>query len=119
MARARELGITPLIIANRANSPYDNGRTPSSPEGITAFGKFAAAVIEHYDESSVEVLNEYNAGTFNNSACGKSAACYLEVLKEVHQVVKAADPGASVVGPATIGIGNCVQTDGTKCFAPD
>ncbi|WP_405719979.1 hypothetical protein [Streptomyces sp. NBC_00046] len=119
MARARELGITPLIIANGANSLYDKGRTPSSPEGIAAFGKFAAAVLEHYDQRDVEVLNEYNAGTFNNSACGKTAACYLEVLKGVHQAVKTADPGASVVGPATIGIGNCVQADGTKCFAPD
>lgn len=81
MAHARELGITPMVIANGANSLYDNGRTPSSPEGIAAFGKFAAAVLKHYDLSNVEVLNEYNAGTFNNSACGRTAACYLEVLK--------------------------------------
>ncbi|MFE7263414.1 hypothetical protein ACFU9B_15380 [Streptomyces sp. NPDC057592] len=119
MARARELGITPLITVNGANSLYDKGRTPSSPEGTAAFGKFAAAVLEHYDESNVEVIDEYDAGTFNNSACGKSAACYLDVLKGIHQTVKAADPSASVVGPATIGIGNCVQADGTKCFAPD
>ncbi|WP_406012090.1 glycoside hydrolase family 5 protein [Streptomyces sp. NBC_00984] len=119
MARARALGITPLVIANGANPLYDKGHTPSSPEGIAAFGKFAAAVLKQYDRSDVEVLNEYNGGTFNNSACGTSAACYLEVLKGVHQAVKAADPGASVVGPATIGIGNCVHADGTKCFAPD
>ncbi|MFH8514236.1 hypothetical protein ACH4CE_03690 [Streptomyces gelaticus] len=119
MAHARALGITPLIIANGANSLYDSGRTPSSPEGIAAFGKFAAAVLKQYGQSNVEVLNEYNAGTFNNSACGKSAACYLDVLQAVYQAVKAADPGASVVGPATIGIGNCVAADRTKCFAPD
>ncbi|MFF1351721.1 hypothetical protein ACFVZJ_38200 [Streptomyces sp. NPDC058322] len=119
MAHARELGITPMVIANGANSLYDNGRTPSSPEGIAAFGKFAAAVLKHYDLSNVEVLNEYNAGTFNNSACGRTAACYLEVLKGVHQAVKAADPGATVVGPATIGIANCTPADGSKCFAPD
>ncbi|MFJ7198906.1 MULTISPECIES: hypothetical protein [unclassified Streptomyces] len=119
MARARALGITPMIIANGANPLYDNGRTPSSPEGIAAFGKFAAAVLKQYGRSDVEVLNEYNAGTFNNSACGKNAACYLDVLEGVYQAVKAADPGASVLGPATIGIGNCVAADGTKCFAPD
>ncbi|WP_406253416.1 glycoside hydrolase family 5 protein [Streptomyces atratus] len=119
MARARALGITPMIIANGANPLYDKGHTPSTPEGIAAFGKFAAAVLKQYGQSNVEVLNEYNAGTFNNSACGKSAACYLDVLKGVYQAVKAADPGASVVGPATIGIGNCVAADGTKCFAPD
>ncbi|MEE1770055.1 hypothetical protein PUR34_18350 [Streptomyces sp. JV185] len=119
MARARALGITPLIIANGANPLYDNGRTPSSPEGIAAFGKFAAAVLKQYGRSDIEVLNEYNAGTFNNSACGKSAACYLDVLEGVYQAVKAADSGASVLGPATIGIGNCVAADGTKCFAPD
>jgi hypothetical protein len=119
MAHVRALGITPLIIANGANPLYDKGRTPSSPEGVAAFGAFAGALLKHYGQSDVEVLNEYNAGTFNNSACGRSAACYLDVLKGVNQAAKAAVPGASVVGPATIGIGNCVHADGTKCFAPD
>ncbi|MFJ8375281.1 hypothetical protein ACIQ9I_27410 [Streptomyces sp. NPDC094461] len=119
MAHARALGITPLIIANGANPLYDKGHTPSTPEGVDAFGAFAGALLKHYGQSDVEVLNEYNAGTFNNSACGRSAACYLDVLKGVDRAVKAALPGASVVGPATIGIGNCVRADGTKCFAPD
>ncbi|GGV75196.1 hypothetical protein GCM10015535_05370 [Streptomyces gelaticus] len=119
MAHARALGITPLINANGANSLYDGGRTPSSPEGIAAFRRFAAALLKQYGQSNVEVLNEYNAGTFNNSACGRSAACCLDVLQGVYQAVKAADPGASAVGPATIGIGNYVAADGTKCFAPD
>lgn len=115
---ARGLGITPLLIANGANTLYDNGRTASSPEGTAAFGKFAAALLTQYGEDNVEVLNEYN-GSFNTSVCGKSAACYLEVLKGVYQAVKAANPNATVVGPATIGIGNCIKADGTKCFAPD
>ncbi|WP_157862276.1 glycoside hydrolase 5 family protein [Wenjunlia vitaminophila] len=117
--RIQSLGLTPLIIANGANPLYDNGRTPSSPEGIAAFGRFAAALLDHYGEDNVEVLNEYNGGTFNTSVCGTSAACYLEVLKGVHQAVKASNPNAKVVAPATIGIGNCVKADGTKCFAPD
>ncbi|MFJ7254277.1 hypothetical protein ACIQWV_17260 [Streptomyces sp. NPDC098085] len=119
MARARALGITPLLIANGANPLYDKGRTPSSPEGIAAFGKFAAELLKHYGGTDVEVLNEYNGDTFNHSACGRSAACYLDVLKGVNAAVKAAKPGATVVGPATIGIGNCIRSDGTKCFAPD
>ncbi|MFC9558651.1 hypothetical protein [Agromyces sp. NPDC056965] len=116
---ARARGITPMVIANGANSHYDSGRTPSSPTGIAAFGAFAAALVDHYDLDVLEVLNEYNGGTFNTSACGRTAACYLDVLEGVAPAVKAVRPSTTVVGPATIGIGNCIRPDGTKCFAPD
>ncbi|MEV5687459.1 MULTISPECIES: hypothetical protein [unclassified Streptomyces] len=119
IARARALGITPLIIANGANPLYDKGVTPSTPEGIAAFGKFAAELLKHYGESNVEVLNEYNGTTFNKSACGRTAACYLDVLTGVNNAVKAVNPQATVVGPATIGIANCTPATGPKCFAPD
>ncbi|MEU6998405.1 hypothetical protein [Nonomuraea sp. NPDC046570] len=119
MDRARALDITPLVIANGVNPLYDNGRTPSSPAGVAAFGNFAAALLGRYGERDVEVLNEYNATTFNTSVCGTTAACYLDVLRGVSPAVRAAVPGADIVGPATIGVANCVRADGTKCFAPD
>ncbi|MEU0565076.1 hypothetical protein ABZ297_06740 [Nonomuraea sp. NPDC005983] len=108
--RAQALGLTPLFIADGANPLYDAGRTPSSPEGIAAFGKFAAALLARYGEDNVEVLNEYNARTFNTSACGTTPVCYLDVLKGVAAAV---GPEANVVAPATIGISNC-----SGCFAP-
>ncbi|WP_327091438.1 glycoside hydrolase family 5 protein [Nonomuraea sp. NBC_01738] len=108
--RAQALGLTPLLIANGASGFYDNGRTPSSPEGIAAFGRFADALMTRYGLRNVEVLNEYNARTFNTSVCGTTPACYLDVLKGVAAAV---GPEVNVVGPATIGIGNCAG-----CFAP-
>jgi len=115
---ARARGIEPMLIANGTSSFYDSGRTPSTVAGISAYAAFAADLVARYDLKSIEIYNEYNGSTFNNSLCGRTAACYLDVLDDATAAIHAARPSTSVVGPSTIGIGNCFAADGTPCFAP-
>lgn len=105
-------GLNPMLIANGANTMYDGGKTVSSSAGIDAFAKFAADVAQHYSLKDIEVLNEFNGGTFNTSGC-LTATCYAPILKAVHEKVNAASPATNVVGPATVGVSSC-----SGCFAP-
>jgi hypothetical protein len=97
-------GERPLVILLYSNPLYDDGKTPSSPEGIAAFAAYAGAVAEHFgDAVDYEVYNEFNH-TFNNGLCGTTPACYLELLEPTAAAVHAAAPGARVVGPALAGL---------------
>lgn len=94
-------GLRPLVILDYRNGFYDDNRTPSSPEAIAAFADYAAAVAEHYGTAAdYEVYNEFDVG-YNDGACGRTADCYLQLLKPTYNAIKAAAPDARVVGPAT------------------
>ncbi|GAA4777191.1 glycoside hydrolase 5 family protein [Microbacterium gilvum] len=99
IARLQARGITPnLVFAYYGEC--DDGRTPSTPECIQEYVDFVVEAARHYG-TGVEygVYNEFNATT-TTSACGTTAACYLEILEPTAAAVRAAVPGAVVTGPA-------------------
>lgn len=96
-----DAGLTFLPISDYGNKLYDEGRTPSTPAGINAYGAYTQALVEHYKSPAVEVYNEFNNPPLNTSACGTTAACYLPLLKAGAAAVKATHPDTLIVGPAT------------------
>lgn len=92
-------GVEVLPISGNGSNLYDGGQAPSSPAGIAAFSDYGRALVEHYGSPSVEIYNEFN-WTNNKSACGATAACYLELLRPSVEKIKAASPGTKIVGPA-------------------
>ncbi|MCT9821352.1 hypothetical protein N3K63_13795 [Microbacterium sp. W1N] len=103
IAAAKARGERPLVILAYFSRWYDGGKTPSSPEAIAAFASYAAAAAAHYgSDVDYEVYNEFNH-TFNNGACGMTAACYMDLLVPAAAAIHAAAPGARVVGPVSAG----------------
>lgn len=82
--------------AGSGNSHYDSGNLPSSSTGIQAYAKYIDDFLtQHPRVKIVEMLNEFN-GT-NNSACGATAACYIEIAKVVYPYVKSRHPDVTIV----------------------
>ncbi|MFF2960165.1 hypothetical protein ACFVT1_14955 [Streptomyces sp. NPDC057963] len=109
---AKSQGLTALPISAYRNPLYDNNRTPASDAALEAYGKYTAAIVEKYQQSTkeVEIYNEYNSTGFNNGTCGITADCYLKLLKASFGKVHAKVPDATVVGGALAGL----QTDWLK-----
>ncbi|NIK62015.1 hypothetical protein [Kribbella shirazensis] len=108
-ARARQikaLGVEPMGNIAYRNQFYDGGRTPSTPEGLAAFGRYAKAAAERYVgvTNDFGIYNEFNSTGFNNGACGITAACYLDMLKATAEPIREGNPNANVIGPVTAGI---------------
>ncbi|MFF9348928.1 hypothetical protein [Streptomyces sp. NPDC014734] len=109
---AKSQGLTALPISGYRNPNYDSNRTPASDTALEAYGKYTAAVVEKYQQSSkeIEIYNEYNSTGFNNGTCGITADCYLKLLKASFGKVHAKVPDATVVGGGLAGL----QTDWLK-----
>lgn len=105
-AQALALGMQPMGVVAYRNPLYDGGVTPSSAEGLAAFGRFAAATAAQYgpEINDFNIYNEFNGTGFNNGACGITAACYVDMLKAVYAPMHAANPDVNVMGPITAGI---------------
>ncbi|MEV0263968.1 hypothetical protein AB0I49_21875 [Streptomyces sp. NPDC050617] len=103
---AASQGLTTLPVAGYRNPHYDRNKTPSSPAGLAAFGKYQAALVRKYQRQTkeVEVYNEFNSIGFNKGACGITADCYLDMLRAAYGRVHAAVPDAQVVGGALAGL---------------
>ena len=95
----RDRGMHVLPIAAYGDPLYDKGRTPSSPQGLAAYARYAAAVTTHYDVDAISIYNEFNHLPFNTGACGPTPACYMEMLVPAAEAVRAARPGTLIVGP--------------------
>lgn len=96
-------GVRPLIILDYRNQFYDDNRTPSTPEGLAAFGNYAAAVADHFGASvDYEVYNEPN-NHFNDGLCGRTADCYMDLLVAASQRIRDVLPDATIAGPAIVG----------------
>ncbi|GAA4219126.1 hypothetical protein FHR32_004433 [Streptosporangium album] len=97
-------GIEPLPISSYRNPLYDGNRTPSSPEGLAAYGRFTAAVNQHFKgyTQATEVYNEFNIN-FNDGLCGRTPACYAQLLQAAADKVDSQNPQARLVGPAISG----------------
>lgn len=109
---AKSQGLTALPISGYRNPNYDGNRTPASDAALEAYGKFTAAAVEKYQQSSkeIEIYNEYNSTGFNNGTCGITADCYLKLLQASYGKVHAKVPDATVVGGGLAGL----QTDWLK-----
>lgn len=89
-------GMDLLWTAGSGNPLYDDGKLPSSPAAIQAYAEYIDAFLtEHPQVRLVEMFNEFN-GT-NDSACGATAACYLDIAKTVYPFVKARHPDVTVI----------------------
>jgi len=99
IAHARDMEV--LAIAPSRHPLYDDGRTPSSPEGLAALAAVTAWVVDKYDIDAVEVYNEFNHEPFNDGACGLDAECYLDMLRAVSDAVRAVAPDTRIVAGAT------------------
>ena len=106
MEHFARVGITALQLPVYSSAFYDNGRTPSTPEGLQAYANFANDVVSHFSEvgQDVEVYNEFDH-TFNTGECGPTAACYLDMLSTTATTIKAANPNATIVAPGNAGMG--------------
>src|SRR5690606_67857 len=104
--RFEDEGIRPLIILNYRNALYDDNLTPSTPEGLEAWGNFAAAVAEHFgDRVDYEIYNEFN-GHFNGGLCGKTPECYYELMVAATDRIREVLPDATIAGPAMVYLGD-------------
>jgi hypothetical protein len=56
----RAHGITPLLVLGYGNDLYDGGLAPHTPEGRTAFARFAALAARRYPGAIFEIWNEPN-----------------------------------------------------------
>lgn len=101
VGQAVDAGLMPLIYLAYRNGLYDGNKTPSTPEGLRAFANYANAVLDKYgsDVTAVEVYNEFNIG-FNDGACGRTPACYIQLLKATSDAIRAKHPDVTVSGPA-------------------
>lgn len=95
-------GMTALQVPVYSNPFYDEGKTPSTPQGLAAYGAFTANILATFPAvgQDVEVYNEFDH-FFNTGACGPTPECYSAML----DAVNAAAPNATVVGPSLSGMG--------------
>jgi len=97
-------GIEVLPISDYRNKYYDDNLTPSSPEGLAAYGRYTAALNTHFANltSAVEIYNEFNIG-FNNGLCGRTPECYVQLLRAASTATRAANPNSVIVAPGIAG----------------
>lgn len=97
-ARVRANDLDLLGIIDYGNPLYGNGMVPDTPGAIAAYGRYAAAVVDHFSPEAIEVFNEFNHPPFNNGACGRSADCYDELVQSVLANVRGDNRPTVVVG---------------------
>lgn len=99
ISRLQSRGIRPTLVL-AYHGLCDGGRTPSSRSCIAEYAEFVAATARKYGGGvDYAVYNEPNS-SYNTSACGRTADCYLKLLKPAHDVLRRYAPGAKVNGPA-------------------
>lgn len=111
MASASSNSLIPLIVLNWANQfhDYEAGTYtgPHSTAGLAAFGNYAVNVLNRYGSqiSSVEVWNEYNAGTFIAGPAASNQPYYYSLsCQNVWNAIKPAHPSVKVVAGGTVPI---------------
>lgn len=99
VADAKANGIIPLLVTGYRNSLYDGGHTPSTPAGLAAFGRYQSFWLKHFagTTNDVETYNEYYQPGFNDSACGVTGACFVQLMKAAYQQTHADNPSANVI----------------------
>jgi hypothetical protein len=91
--------VRPYFILDYANPLYDNGMSPYTEEGRQAFGRWAAAAVEHFAGRGImwEIYNEPN---FRFWRPQPNTHDYVLLALEVGEAIRGAAPGEAYVGPA-------------------
>ncbi|MBO5060989.1 MAG: hypothetical protein J6C82_08760 [Clostridia bacterium] len=96
---ANSHGIKVLAILNSGNSLYDNGKLPTSEDGLKAYGEFCKNIANQLKDKvdAFEIWNEPEL--FNSESTGGQ---YAMLLKAAYEGIKHDDgnPDAIVVGGA-------------------
>lgn len=96
-----ERGVRALFILDYSNPLYEeNGAAPQHPESIAAFAAWAAAAAGHYKGRHVvwEIWNEPNIFFWKPKP---DAQQYAALALATCRAVRAADAGATIIGPAS------------------
>ena len=104
----------PLLILDYGNAAYDGGGMIASREGIEAFSRYAAFVVQHFNGrvKYFEVWNEWNIGMGTHPLQKRSAESYVNLLKSAYAAIKRANPDAVVIG----GVMNGFDLDWVDAF---
>ncbi len=100
-ARARELGLSPLLIFDYGNRAYDDGGFPNSDEAVAAYARYCAALGEQTRNTvhAFEVWNEWTVACGMRGKPGKNTPeAYAKLLRAAHPAIRQARPDATVVG---------------------
>ena len=99
-----DAGATMSLTINNGHPDYDDGNTPTSPEGIAGFAHHATETIARFPAiTAIEVGNEFNSANFvsgplRNTGLDDRAAAYVALLKAVWTEAKAARPDVRIIG---------------------
>jgi len=101
IATCKAHGISAIFILDYANRLYDDGLSPHTDAGRAAMAAWAAAAVKHFAGQPIvwEMWNEPNIAQFWKPR--PSADDYAKLALAVAKAVRAADPTAVHVGPAT------------------
>ncbi len=102
LARLEKAGARAYFILDYGHPRYDGGLSPHTPEGRAAFARFAAAAAAHFKGRGViwEIWNEPNISFWKPEP---NVDDYARLALETAKAVRAADPEAFVVAPASSG----------------
>lgn len=99
---ARPLSIT----FNHTNGLYDQGATPHTDAGRAAAARFMVAVLDRFPNvTRIEVGNEFNAQNFvsgpvRDAPYADRAGYYVDLLRTIHDTVRARHPDVTILGGA-------------------
>lgn len=101
-------GIALSVIVNNGHPDIDGGVTPTSPDAVAAFARYAARLAARFPAiTSVEVGNEMNSDDFTSGPMREAglagrARFYTALLAATHEAVKAANPDLRIIGGAAL-----------------
>ncbi|BCM92542.1 hypothetical protein IAD21_04424 [Abditibacteriota bacterium] len=95
--------LQPLFILDYSNPLYDEGLSPYSDSGRTAFANWAGAAAAHFKGHKVlwEMYNEPNGGFWKPKADVQS---YIKLALATGQAIQRDAPGECYIGPGVSGM---------------
>ncbi len=101
------MGIRTSTVLNWGNPLYESGHTPTTAEGIEAFGAFAGALVARFPSIyRIEVGNEFNGvnyvkGPIAEMTALERARAYVPLLAATAKSARAVRPDIKISGGAT------------------
>ncbi|WP_141134365.1 hypothetical protein [Jannaschia aquimarina] len=95
------------VVLNWGNPIYEGGDTPTSPEGIRAFGSLAGALVSAFPEiDNLEIGNEFNGTNFVRGPIARMsplerARAYVPLLREAAIEARLENPDIRIIGGST------------------